>query len=431
MLNQQQNCFRLLAAGWLVLLSLTCPLWLPDTEFPQVPLFRSLINAPAFVSWGLIVLQVMGLVSMAVARPVVVQKLACGISVVCCLTLVCLNQHRFQAWAWQFMLIGFILATARATTAIVLWRWLVIGIYAWSGLSKLDSEFGSQHGQFLLEGLLKSVHQAHLLQFWSPGFRHTIAAAFPILEFLIAAGLVWRGTRRIAVYGAALMHLCLFLSLGPLGHNHQPGVLFWNLFFVAQNALVFRRNSVERDVSRDHEDHALSRACHPAESYPDNKSITSAAQPIQIGDLLAKCVVGAALLWPAFESWGYCDHWPAWALYAAKPERVTVFVHESELSKLPDKWKIYLPAQTVIDDWHPFRIDRWSLASAYAPIYPQDRFQIGVALGLAKACDLKQLRIIVEGPAARWSGKRVVREYVGLDGVETLADSFRFNARPR
>ena len=150
MLNQQQNCFRLLAAGWLVMLGLTWPLWMPETEFPQVPLFRSLINVPAFVSWVLIVSQVVCIVAMVVARGVAYQKIACGTSVVCCLALVGLNQHRFQAWAWQFMLIGLILATARATTAIVLWRWLVIGIYAWSGLSKLDSEFGSQHGPYLV-----------------------------------------------------------------------------------------------------------------------------------------------------------------------------------------------------------------------------------------------------------------------------------------
>ena len=93
--------------------------------------------------------------------------------------------------------------------------------------------------------------------------------------------------------------------------------------------------------------------------------------------------------------------------------------------------KQYIGTQTVPDDWYPLRIDRWSLDVLHAPIYPQDRFQIGVTLGLIQDLGLNQIRIVVEGPANRWTGKRRVDEYRGRESVEKLADSFRCGARPR
>jgi hypothetical protein len=407
--NSDRNLFRLLAGGYVILLVSTWPLWISSGGFPQVPLLRCFESVPRPIEWGLIGLQIASLLTMAFDQSSAHRRIACVVSAICSLGLVCGNQHRFQPWVWQFFILSLVLAAAQASTASSAWRWLTIGIYFWSGLSKLDSEFGLQHGQFLLEGLFKSVGLTNFLRSWPSGIRHSVASAFPAVEFLIALGLSWQITRRTAVYGAAMMHLCLFLALGPLGQNHQPGVLVWNLFFLAQNAIVFRRQPIE----------------------PVQELNTPNKTNFGFGGRFAKLVVAAALIWPATESLGYCDHWPAWALYASKPERVSVYVHETELSKLPDNLRIYLPAQTVIDDWHPFRIDRWSLVAAYVPIYPQDRFQVGIALGLAQTCGLNELRIVIESPANRWTGKRTVREYVGLPSIEKLADSFRFNARPR
>ena len=85
----------------------------------------------------------------------------------------------------------------------------------------------------------------------------------------------------------------------------------------------------------------------------------------------------------------------------------------------------------IIEDSRPLRIDRWSLDALYVPIYPQDRFQVGVALSLARRFDLNQIQVVIEGPADRWTGKRAIQRYVGIEPLNTLANSYRCNGQPK
>ncbi len=322
--------------------------------------------------------------------------------------LVSIDQHRLQPWAWQFVIVSLVLATAQPSTARTVWRWLVIGIYAWSAWSKIDYGFCVHHGPFLLDGICKAIGFAEGTRTWPANVRYVVAAAIPLFELLVAVGLCGRRTRRFAVCGAAAMHAGLLLSLGPWGHNHQPGVLVWNLFFLVQNWMLFWRHRTGSSVAE----------------VPTTLAATR-------GNRFAKAVVIAALIWPLFEPLGGCDHWPSWAVYAAKLERVTVYLSESEFSQWPKDRQAYLGQQTVFDEWYPLRLDRWSLDALHAPIYPQDRFQVGVALALVRELGLNQIRIVIEGPANRFTGQRGVHEYVGRESVEKLADSYRLGARPR
>ena len=319
--------------------------------------------------------------------------------------LVCLDQHRLQTWAWQFVILSVVVAVADAITIQSCWRWLVISIYAWSAWSKFDEGFFVNHGLFLLDGIFKAIGFHKVTIFWSDSFVWKVTAAIPSFELLIALGLAWQRTRKLALAGSTIMHLGLLLALGPLGHGHKPGVLCWNLFFLAQNWMLFRQSPLASAAS----------VCLESRS----------------GNLTARLAVTAAIVWPAFAPFGYCDHWPAWAVYAARLERVTVLIPAEEQGKLSPEVRQHLGPQTLMGEWHPLRIDRWSLEILFAPIYPQDRFQIGVAIGLAKRFDLKQIRVEIEGPGLSGRKARPVQVFVGLESLNELANTFRCNAQPR
>jgi hypothetical protein len=404
---------RLLAIGQLALVVATFPLWIPQ-GFVQVPLISTADNVPEFVEWGLLGGLLSSLGAMLFVATPSPRRMACLLMGISTFILVCVNQHRLQPWAWQFIILSVILASADDSTARSCWRWLVISIYAWSAWSKIDYSFFVGHGRFLLDGFCKATGFIQESEFWPTSVRNTAMIAIPAFELLIAFGLAWHRTRGFALIGSMIMHGALLLALGPFGHDHKPGVLIWNIFFLIQNWFLFRQPQMTQPLA----------------------SVPPLSPVVRIGNSFARFAVLAAMFWPSLESFGLCDHWPAWAVYAARPERVTVFVHSEEFTKLfggkgGDTLKLYLGPQTMPDDWYPFRIDRWSLDTVFAPIYPQDRFQIGVALGLAHKCKLDQIRVVIEGPANRWTGKRTTREYIGLQSLNRLAKTFRCNAQPR
>ena len=406
---EDQDLIRLFAVGFVVLIVATWPLWIPQSVFPQVPLIFIASHVPPSAEWGLLVSLLIALLATIFVKSEEIRRLACMLVGLTTLCLVSIDQHRLQPWTWQFVILSFVFAMSDNATAKSCWRWLVISIYAWSAWSKMDQGFVIGHGRFLLDGLFKSIGLIKGIGTFPESVSWALTASIPIFELLIAIGLCWNRTRFLAVIGATIMHTALLLTLGPFGHRHQPGVLIWNLFFLIQNWMLFRRTST---------------------SQPSGRA-TSISSTIQIGNRLARLFVITAILWPSLESFGFCDHWPAWAVYAAKPERVTVSLHSDELSKLPENLKQYVGQQRVIDDSHPLRIDRWSLDALYVPIYPQDRFQVGVALSLARRFDLHQIHVVIEGPADRSTGNRVVQRYVGIESLNTLANSYRFNAQPK
>jgi hypothetical protein len=403
------NGFRLLAAGDLALLVATGPMWIPRTVFPQIPLVTLVNGLPDSFEWGLLAVLLVSLSVMLLPVPLMYHRWASLMTALGMCGLICFDQQRLQPWAWQFVLVALILAAADAVTARSAWRVLVIGIYAWSAWSKVDQGFCSQHGPFLWDGLCKSIGLSAGTNAWPANVRWSLAAAIPAAELLIAFGLYWQRTRSVAVIAASLMHVGLLLALGPFGHNHQPGVLIWNFFFLVQNWQLF----------------------HPRR--------TAATQPVQIpkqdatriGNSFARFVVAAALCWPLLEPLGICDHWPAWEVYAARPERVTVYVAETDRANLPLNMQQYVETQSALDEGCILRLDRWSLAALHAPIYPQDRFQVGVALSIAREFKWNRIRIVIESPANRWTGQRTMRHYAGLESVEALANSYRCGAQPR
>lgn len=276
----------------------------------------------------------------------------------------------------------------------------------------MDHDFCLYHGPFLLDGFCKAIGLSNGTRLWPDSARFGLAAAIPAFELLVAIGLCWRRVRIFAVVCAALMHVGLLFALGPLGHGHRSGVLIWNLFFLVQNWWLFWRDPNRSNAGKDQESTRMTKFA-------------------RIGNATAGCIVAGAMIWPLLEPFGLCDHWPAWAVYAAKLERVTVLIETDDVANLPDKLQQYVGTPATLGDWNPFRIDRWSLDTVFAPIYPQDRFQVGVALGLAKEYRLDRIQIVIESPANRWTGKRTIRHLVGLDVIGRLADSYRCNGEPR
>lgn len=406
----------LLATFSFWLLVVTRRLWLNSGEFPQVPWFAWGCVVPRTVDLGLLALLAGSIIAVScTSSESRGNRLSLWLFAAAFTGLMLLDQHRTQPWAYQFVLIAVVLATAPHRLAIPLLRLLTIGIYLHSALSKCDYSFCAGTG----EALLLELTDPRAGSSPESGLVHARPTAWPLLfpvgELLVAIGLIWPASRRWAVWGAAGMHALLIIVLGPWGLGHSAGVLIWNGYFIAQNLILFGRPKI------------------PVNQL-ETETITH--RRAKSGEWIAILVIGWATLWPCLEPWGLCDVWPAWGLYSQHGEQLTYHFTYRGADRLPEMWR----AWTVITlEQEPHEMScqvypqtAW-LHLVSAPAYPQNRFQLGVLLGLARDAVIQSedVSAIWFFPANRWTGERQTKRLGSLKEIEGAANRCWFNAHPR
>ena len=419
---------RLLAAGLLALVAATWKLWTPQDVFPQVPLIRAACDWPGWFDWVcLAVLVASSLTLLVVGQRGWWGRGSCIAMALSLAGFFVLDQHRLQPWAWQFFLLAVLLSFADDTTARRGWQWLVIGIYFWSAVSKLDYTFCHEQGPALLGGLKRAMGLRGMPNRWTESLDVVGSLGIALGEMSVAVLLAWPRARWRGLWTATIMHLALLAALGPFGLNHSLGVLLWNVFFIAQNWLLFRE---------------------AAASHPPSGEIVLVQVRSWLRDLviwprsrlnrLALGVVVAAMAWPVLEPFGYCDHWLAWAVYSARNDLFEISLSgETNLSGLPvslHRNVVILHGDEGVVERGGFVLADWSLDSLDAPIYPQNRFHVGVWLAVLDRCDpeLTNAWLYLWGSRDRWTARTVhSRGLVRRDEIEAVADTFDWNAHPR
>jgi hypothetical protein len=391
----------------LALVAATWRLWTPQDVFPQVPLVAAAGALPGWVEWlglaGMLVGWCGALAAPAGRVATASLVLAAGSTA----AMIVIDQERLQPWAYQFMLVALVLAWTEPRGAIVLVRLLVVSSYLHSGITKLDYAFLHTLGQQFLAALagLGGGSLAH----WSEGARLALAAVFPVGEIVIAAGLVFGPTRRAALAGAIALHVLLLAILGPWGLDHKPAVLVWNVYFIVQDVILFWQPRAAAAAAGE-ADAARARAPWPIVA-----------------------MVLAAVVLPLAAPWSWYDLWPSWGLYAASAECVRLGVHRGARGELPAELAALVeePADAS-DPWLVLRLDRWALDALQAPIYPQNRVQLGVAQAVIERYGLgHRARIVRYGLADRRTGEREFSVLAGPAQVEAALDEYFFNGRGR
>jgi hypothetical protein len=447
-----RNQLRLLRdVAALILIASTWRLWFTASDFPAVPFFSFLVPVPRSVDpilCGVLVsallvdvlLIVAGIVSGTVLPYRECVARVCDLLfVVMAAGLILLNQHCLQPWMYHFLILTVLLGqyspprasgvgSSRDDDSIqnqspdlfsqraVLW--LTASIYVWSAWSKLDVSFLQTHGPKFMDAICDVVGLS--TRFWTDRTWQIAAAALPIGELAIGIALLLNRTRRLALAGSVVMHLLLMLAVGPWGLNHRAGVLLWNSFFMIQN-LVLLRATWNRDAT----------AGSAGSDGIDGES-TAGQGSVVTERRVAILILTSAVLFPVFRSVGYCDTWPSWAVYASSPARVLVQISDDSVEQLPQSLQKFVEPRQINDGWSWLRIDRWSLDATGTPIYPQDRFQLGVARLVAQRFHLSgSIRIIHEAQADRWTGKRNRSQAIGEADIAEFGTRFGLNSESR
>jgi hypothetical protein len=412
---------RWTAVGSLALVAATWRLWTPQTAFPQVPAFQVLCQSPAWMDWICLAGLLTGLVFLAIGRSKQVDASGNILVLSSLLVFFCLDQHRFQPWAYQLWLYSAIWISCGVRLRLNLLKWLTVSIYFYSALGKLDFEFLHSVGFQMLRVLFRLVGQD--VGTIPLSMQLAMVATFPCVELAVAIGLTRRKSRRMAGFFAIGLHLILIVVLGPIGLGHRLGVLIWNALFAVQAYYLFVVPSVALPHQSD-----VRQSDAPNLSSWRNRSM----------ELVCRVMIAVVVFMPLTERFGLWDHWPSWALYAPHSSRVQVDVAAGSISRLPRELVALLLEKPNDEaygdlDWVSVPIDAWSLQTLDAPIYPQARFQLGVARHIANEVDADfQVRVTILGSADRFTGHRQRKTLdTAFEIAEASIADYWLNSKPR
>ena len=415
----------------LALFVVTGGLWLPQTLFPQVALIGIFNTIPSEIIYGAMAVVLIALLSILVgkfaydstSKSLKIRFLSWAILIAAIAILWLADQHRIQPWGVHLFVGTVVFMSCRPRRGVALLRVFAISIYIYSALGKFDYQFMHSVGPQLMTGLAGLIGVD--MKVWDASLVSKLSLLLPLGELLIGIMLCHRRTRKLAILSATMMHICLAVLFSPVGLNHEWAVVVWNVFFVFQNDMLFGTTllvgiSQWRLKSK-------SRATVAEAEYAEqavDKSVKPQAQ------WLGQLILVAVLVLPAFESYTVLDHWPSWGLYSPRNSRVVVRIYLSAGTKTNEIEDFFHPQF----DNAPFRVldlNRWSLETLGVPIYPQQRYQLGVALAVAQKCNLdRAIEVDLLSMSDRLTGSRQRETLRGVEAIKMACQHYYFNAVP-
>jgi hypothetical protein len=143
------------------------------------------------------------------------------------------DQSRWQPWFYQYVAMIGPLAVARDSgDTLAAWRVVLVGLYLWSGIQKLNVTFMARVFPWLVEPVA-AVLPAGTREILLPGW-----VVVPMTEIAVALGLLAPRLRNAAVVAAIATHVVIFGLLGPLAHGTNAVIWPWNVAMAVLVALL-------------------------------------------------------------------------------------------------------------------------------------------------------------------------------------------------
>ena len=315
-------------------------LWISDRSFPLLPVLPFLPASAHSINYALLLLLVILLISSLFFSKKTIDILI----ILLVLILLLQDQNRWQPWVYIYFL--FLLPfglwwKGRGTgpPMISYFQIILIGIYAWSGVHKLNPNFINTTFHEIITQFFwfKDVHWISTLNLF--GY------AIPGIEIGIAMTLFLPTSfRNLAVYVAILTHIFILFFLSPLGIDSNSVVYPWNLAMITLVFLLFHNVS----------------------------------GPIALwggGPFPILHAAGILLTWilPVLNFWGYWDNYLSFNLYSGKPHAFYIAVADNELSKIDRRLSESFLTIKGMRGGKIIDVNKWAMNELNVPFYPETR----------------------------------------------------------
>ena len=314
-------------------------LWLSNRFFPVAPVFESSISPNSFVDIILFLGLLIGLSSILFFK----EKLPVYFTLCILLFLLIQDQMRWQPWVYIYLLIFFCFAFRNNNSQLALFNSLqiiLVGVYLWSGLHKLNPNFVQSTFSAILAKLFHITSHSTINSLLPLGY------AIPLIEIFIGVALYTTRFRNLGVAVAIATHAFILTYLSPLGIDYNYVVYPWNLAMIVFVLCLFY--NVEGPMN-----------------FRQFETIKANLLPLTM----------AIFVWlaPILNLFGYWDSYLSFALYSDKLNSYYIAVEQNELVKIDKRLSKYFITIKGLSGGQIIDLNKWSLAELNVPFNPETR----------------------------------------------------------
>jgi hypothetical protein len=360
----------LLAVGFLASIAITYPLWLTERPFPLIPvdpgipifpfpldlgallLLVTLLAVSIFIPSGMVAVSIIGVVALLWAQ----------------------DQNRIHPWGYFFVLGFGALADLwikpreqkRPSETVTLLQFIVVTIYAWTGLQKLRVTYFTEVVPLLISSFSSPPPIASVYLFY----------ATPFIEVALALGLLFYRTRRLSVIGLVLLHVGILVMVSPWGRNENFSIVPWNITMACVVILLFWRSKT-----------------------------TLRAIVLPRWTRTRIIFVQLCVVLPLLGYFGLWNPYLSFSVYSGASAHGYAFFQERAVPHLPSSIRsIISPSEGGL---YQLSFDRWGLTTLFSipSPQPQDVYEIGSHLCRTIPNAESDLIVIVRTPAKAWESQ--------------------------
>lgn len=313
-------------------------LWISNRNFPTAPVFNDLFSLPAYFDIPVFIALIIVLFTLSFKTK---RIYFCTLFFLLGYLLVN-DQMRWQPWVYTYILflVPFALFSKMSTVLITNYlQILLIGIYIWSGIHKLNPNFNELIVESFTVHLFNISNTSIISTFKSIGF------VFATIEILAGLCLIVPKTRKIGVTLAIGIHVFIILYISPIGINYNYIILPWNVFMAIVIFTIFNNS----------ENHLF---------------LLKKDAKVMLLNTIALIVITLPIL-NFFNLW---DSYLSFSLYSGKINNYYVLIKEDEkeVSKIYD-YEHYYTLQNQVEGGKILDIDKWAMQELNVPMIPEDK----------------------------------------------------------
>ena len=214
----------MLHLSYLMSIALSIKAWIYISSFPDIPLFQG-FTLPPLIENSVVVLLILS-ITYDMFKPARWRLLfIIGITIVVIID----NYNCFQPWLYFFILIYILKYLSSVGNKgrdffLPLLRILLISVYLWAGLNKLNSNFMEFGGPMMFSFFFSETFD---------DMPNLISLVIPFGEIALAALLACNIRRMFVVAHSLILHTLILLYVSPLNpDNLNVVVIPWNLFMI-------------------------------------------------------------------------------------------------------------------------------------------------------------------------------------------------------